>query len=100
MDPVLTRHHPGQVSRPRRRADRVVAKSPVEPHPLARHSVDVGGFDVGISVTAEGPGPVVVGEDENDVGLDGGKSVATAKNAYKAEKSGGSFSHHRSLSIA
>ena len=92
MHAVLTRHQSGQVGGTRRRADRIVAEGTVEADALLRHLVDVRGLDIGVAIAAHGPGAVVVGEDENDVGfLFGGGAVAEAQGKGKAGDEKGEF---------
>ncbi len=56
-----------QQAGPRRRADAVGAEGAGETHPLRRQAVDVGRVDIGIAVAPQGPGPLVVGQDQDDV---------------------------------
>ena len=68
MHAVLGGHQAGQEGRPGGRADGVDAVAAVELHSIGGQAVDVGCADVAIAVTAERPGGLVVGEDEDDVG--------------------------------
>ena len=65
MHAVLRRDQPGEERRTCRRADRIARQRPREPHSLGRQAVDVRRLDVRIAVAAEGPGPLVIGQDEN-----------------------------------
>src|SRR5689334_22940750 len=68
MHAVLRRNQAGQKRRPRRRADGVARQGPREADALGSQAVDVGRADVRIAVAAEGPGTLIVGEDEDEVG--------------------------------
>ena len=69
MHPVLARGEAGQIGRPRRRTDRVVGKGLGKANTLHCQAVNVGSLEIRIAVAAQLPGALVVGEDENDVGV-------------------------------
>jgi hypothetical protein len=53
-------------------ADGIAAQRPGEADAFGGHTVEVRGADVRVAVAAEGPGTLVVGEDEDHVGGPGG----------------------------
>ena len=62
-----------QIRRPRRRADVVRAERPGETDAFFGKTVDMGRFDIGISIAAQGPGPVVIGHDEDNIRTPAGR---------------------------
>ena len=58
---------PSGRSRARRRANRVAAQRPREPDAFGGEPVDVRRADVGVAVTAERPGSLVIGQDEDEI---------------------------------
>ena len=71
VNPVLRRDATGEDRRPGRRTDRRGAEEIVEPDAFARQPVQVRRADLGIAGAAHGPGTLVVGQDEQDVGAVG-----------------------------
>lgn len=69
MDTVLARRQSGQVSCSGGRADGIVRIGVGEANPLACHAIDVRRLEIGIAVTTQLPGTLVVGENEDDVRL-------------------------------
>ena len=59
----------GQDAGPARLAQGVGAEAVVESHPLSSDAVEVGGLVDAAAITAHGVGGVIVGHDEEDVGL-------------------------------
>ena len=67
VDAMLGGNPSGQEIRPARRAHRRCCEEVLEPHARGCDPVDAGGADLLVPVTPRSPGPLVVGEDEEDV---------------------------------
>ena len=68
MEAVLRRDQAGEEGGAGRGADGIAAHCPGEEHSLGSQPIDIRSPDVLVAVAAEGPGAVVVGQDEDDVG--------------------------------
>ena len=67
MDAVLGGDEAGEKGGAGGRADGIAAEGAGEADALGSHLVEVRCADVGIAVAAEGPGALIVGEDEDDI---------------------------------
>ncbi len=68
VESVLGWNQPGEIGGPGGGTDRIAGHGAHELHALGRHAIEVGRLDVLVAITAECPSPVIVGEDENQVG--------------------------------
>ena len=64
---VLGRYEPGQESGTTWRTDRVHAISLAESHTVRGESINMWRADIFVAVASEGPGALIIGDDENDV---------------------------------
>src|SRR4051812_29656613 len=68
VDAVLRGEQAGEEGGPAGGADRVGAVGAGEAHPFLGQAVEVGGLDLPVPITPEGPGAVVIREDHHNVG--------------------------------
>jgi hypothetical protein len=88
--------HTGEDHRPARPADGVGHKSVAEQHTLLREAVDIGGAVDARAIGADCLHCVVVGEDEQDIGLASPIMLSgLQQTAYHAEKPGEKAAYSR-----
>jgi len=69
VDPRVVRIHAGEHGRPRRDTRRTRTKRIRQRQPLCRESIHVGGHYVLVSLGDDGVRPLLIGHDQNEVGL-------------------------------